>query len=103
MRNWRSVPAIWSAREDLVFGPAVSLSIASDCDLLHYGGRLAASNRPSRFYWSGREDLNLRLPRPERGALPGCATPRSIDLFLRPPADTACHVLLPHLDTQSVH
>ena len=26
--------------------------------------------------WSGREDLNLRLPRPERGALPGCATPR---------------------------
>ena len=26
--------------------------------------------------WSGREDLNLRPPRPERGALPGCATPR---------------------------
>ena len=28
------------------------------------------------FKWSGREDLNLRPPRPERGALPGCATPR---------------------------
>ena len=28
------------------------------------------------FWWSGREDLNLRPPRPERGALPGCATPR---------------------------
>jgi hypothetical protein len=26
--------------------------------------------------WSGREDSNLRPPRPERGALPGCATPR---------------------------
>lgn len=27
-------------------------------------------------FWSGREDLNLRPPRPERGALPSCATPR---------------------------
>src|SRR5436853_7676172 len=26
--------------------------------------------------WSGREDLNLRPPCPEPGALPGCATPR---------------------------
>ena len=26
--------------------------------------------------WSGREDLNLRPQRPERCALPGCATPR---------------------------
>src|SRR5688500_895481 len=26
--------------------------------------------------WSGREDLNLRPPAPEAGALPGCATPR---------------------------
>ncbi len=26
--------------------------------------------------WSGREDLNLRPPGPEPGALPGCATPR---------------------------
>ncbi len=29
-----------------------------------------------RESWSGREDLNLRLPAPEAGALPGCATPR---------------------------
>ena len=28
--------------------------------------------------WSGREDSNLRPPRPERGALPGCATSRQI-------------------------
>jgi hypothetical protein len=27
--------------------------------------------------WSGREDLNLRLPAPKAGALPGCATPRA--------------------------
>src|SRR5512136_199573 len=26
--------------------------------------------------WSGREDLNLRPPGPEPGALPDCATPR---------------------------
>src|SRR5438874_11537426 len=26
--------------------------------------------------WSGREDLNLRPQRPERCALPSCATPR---------------------------
>ena len=26
--------------------------------------------------WSGREDLNLRPPPPQGGALPGCATPR---------------------------
>src|SRR5690242_15756793 len=28
------------------------------------------------FFWSGRKDLNLRPLRPERSALPGCATPR---------------------------
>ena len=26
--------------------------------------------------WSGRQDLNLRLPAPKAGALPSCATPR---------------------------
>ena len=30
----------------------------------------------SLYGWSGREDLNLRPPAPEAGALPGCATPR---------------------------
>ena len=29
------------------------------------------------FYWSGREDLNLRPPAPKAGALPDCATPRT--------------------------
>ncbi len=53
--------------------------------------------------WSGREDLNLRLPRPERGALPGCATPRSEQvLFLRSAADTAGHALQRRPDMQSV-
>ena len=28
------------------------------------------------FYWSGREDSNLRLSAPKADALPGCATPR---------------------------
>ena len=35
--------------------------------------RLAAR---ASLVWSGREDLNLRPLRPERSALPGCATPR---------------------------
>src|SRR4030065_2899083 len=30
--------------------------------------------------WSGREDLNLRLHRPERCALPVCATPRQLTM-----------------------
>ena len=29
-----------------------------------------------RFYWSGRQDLNLRPSAPKADALPGCATPR---------------------------
>src|SRR6185436_5433402 len=29
-----------------------------------------------RFEWSGRQDLNLRPPPLQGGALPGCATPR---------------------------
>jgi hypothetical protein len=30
----------------------------------------------SEFFWSEWQDLNLRPPRPERGALPDCATLR---------------------------
>ena len=33
----------------------------------------------NRVVWSGRKDLNLRPLRPERSALPGCATPRQGD------------------------
>ena len=35
-----------------------------------------------KILWSGREDLNLRLPAPKAGALPGCATPRVCRLFI---------------------
>ena len=31
------------------------------------------------FDWSGRQDLNLRPPVPQTGALPGCATPRLLN------------------------
>ena len=40
------------------------------------GLRSRRRRRQRRSFWSGREDLNLRLQRPERCALPGCATPR---------------------------
>ena len=31
--------------------------------------------------WSGREDLNLRPSAPKADALPGCATPRLVDIL----------------------
>ena len=34
--------------------------------------------RAEKKEWSGREDSNLRPPGPEPGALPDCATPRTI-------------------------
>jgi hypothetical protein len=34
-------------------------------------------NEIRRDFWSGREDLNLRLHGPEPCALPSCATPRT--------------------------
>ena len=37
---------------------------------------LQGNIRKRRGIWSGRRDLNPRPPRPKRGALPGCATPR---------------------------
>ena len=46
------------------------------------------------WYWSGREDLNLRHPAPKAGALPGCATPRLLDVHsLRPPAERSVSAL----------
>ena len=32
------------------------------------------------WVWSGRQDLNLRPPHPQCGALPDCATPRVVSL-----------------------
>ena len=34
--------------------------------------------------WSGRPDLNRRPPRPERGALPSCATSREVESVASP-------------------
>ena len=40
-------------------------------------GRIRVVGADPRFEkWSGRQDLNLRPPDPQSGALPGCATPR---------------------------
>src|SRR6202035_1914088 len=37
-------------------------------------------------FQSGRQDLNLRPPGPQPGALPDCATPRGVRPFYGPPA-----------------
>jgi hypothetical protein len=37
----------------------------------------------NRKIWSGWRDSNPRPPDPQSGALPGCATSRSIQFFLR--------------------
>jgi hypothetical protein len=56
---------------------------------------------------SGRQDSNLRPPRPERGALPGCATPRIFLLFLnfkRPLlAPNVSNLRIQKPDSNSVH
>ena len=44
--------------------------------------RIAASYSMG-LCWSGREDLNLRPHRPERCALPNCATPRPSSIGYR--------------------
>src|SRR5690606_19553346 len=41
--------------------------------------RKTAAFRAFGLNWSGRQDLNLRLLRPERSALPGWATPRGFE------------------------
>ena len=50
------------------------------CDSWHCKAGLRSSLKRAEtltsYMKSGREDLNLRPPRPERGALPGCATSR---------------------------
>ena len=33
------------------------------------------------YLWSGKRDLNPRPPRPERGALPTCATTRKLVVY----------------------
>ena len=47
-------------------------------------GRCCGSLGNRQRRWSGREDLNLRPHRPERCALPGCATPRGKPEYRRP-------------------
>ena len=42
------------------------------------GGQSSRPEKSLSFDWSGWRDLNPRPPRPERGALPSCATPRII-------------------------
>ena len=54
--------------------------------------RRSTMRRTSRMrsVWSGREDLNLRPHRPERCALPSCATPRPrVPVVTGPPDDSA--------------
>src|SRR5207249_281313 len=40
--------------------------------------------------WSGREDLNLRPPGPQPGALPDCATPRRTATIAQPARQDKC-------------
>ena len=66
---------IWVA---LAWCVGILASHTPGSDHLSPEDRLARCPRASAemWNWSGREDLNLRPQRPERCALPGCATPR---------------------------
>src|SRR5437879_3733222 len=46
-----------------------------------YGVEMAAA--ASAWAWAVCADLNLRLPAPKAGALPGCATPRRLTILAR--------------------
>src|SRR6185437_14071072 len=62
-------------------GPAVPTGEAPQASpaSCHDGAAPQTPRSPAAFLnESGREDLNLRLPGPEPGALPGCATPRTL-------------------------
>src|SRR5215467_14470285 len=37
--------------------------------------------------WSGRRDSNSRPPAPHAGTLPGCATPRDVEVYQRAEPD----------------
>ena len=68
-------------RKELVrpegFEPPTLWSEARCSNPLSYG-RMCCHPSAEGLFWSGREDLNLRPRRPERRALPSCATPRPI-------------------------
>jgi hypothetical protein len=49
----------------------IRLSAFYDAKSLIIIGCEFKKSRNPFYYWSGRLDLNQRLPRPERGALPG--------------------------------
>src|SRR4051812_42874627 len=49
------------------------------------GRAIGARSKTSAKYWSEWQDLNLRPPRPERGALPDCATLRLKGVLITAP------------------
>ena len=61
---------------DMEFGKAVEYSNEMFAALCVSKDAVEGLENEIIFYWSGREDLNLRLRAPKAGALPGCATPR---------------------------
>ena len=86
----RSLPAMWHEapetrhhlaeslfdRVEIVGVRAPHLRPVGPRDRARDRGRDALVPDHLRWIWSGREDLNLRPQRPERCALPSCATPR---------------------------
>ena len=67
----------WSGQEDLNFSRYGACEPAAEIPSEAEGPKFTgAPIGNSKEKWSGREDLNLRPPGPEPGALPGCATPR---------------------------
>jgi hypothetical protein len=59
-----------------VLAEAEQFKVAASLHLEAIGDRELESLRGDCEQWSGRRDSNPRPPRPERGALPDCATPR---------------------------
>ena len=69
-RGYRS--AHYATLRATVFGFAKSLALSS----IYLQANKNTLDKPRCFYWSGRQDLNLRPRGPKPRALPDCATPR---------------------------
>ena len=74
----RAGVALRSFRSRASQRPGLGVRVAPSDDRARDECGRGSRTHTAKKNWSGREDLNLRPPDPQSGALPGCATPRCL-------------------------